>query len=69
MDPPPTYQEILSEFAKSNKHNLELELQVQDLKQQLEETKQKLNIVNIGYTKAKKNEVLLTSLIQSSINA
>jgi hypothetical protein len=68
MEPPPSYRELLFELINIHNYNLELEIQVHDLKQQLEQTNQKLNKVNNGYTKAKQNEVLLTSILQGKNN-
>jgi hypothetical protein len=64
MEPPPSYRELLFELIKINTYNLELELQVHDLKQELEKTKQKMDKINNSYIKAKQNEVLLTSILQ-----
>jgi hypothetical protein len=62
-----TYQELVTTITTTNNRNRELEIQVQDLKQQLYNIKEKLEKVNIAYTRAKKNEVLLTSVLQSKI--
>jgi hypothetical protein len=67
MERPPTYQELVTTITTTNNRNRELEIQVQDLKQQLYYIKEKLEKVNIAYTRAKKNEVLLTSVLQSKI--
>uniref|UniRef100_A0A6C0B7X1 Uncharacterized protein n=1 Tax=viral metagenome TaxID=1070528 RepID=A0A6C0B7X1_9ZZZZ len=71
MEPPPSYRELLFELININTYNLELELQVHDLKQELEKTKQelektnqKIDKINNSYIKAKQNEVLLTSILQ-----
>ena len=60
MESPPTYQELFTELKKEKQYIHELEKQIKELKQQLDK-------VNSAYTKAKKNEVLLTSVLQSKI--
>jgi hypothetical protein len=67
MDPPPTYCDLMTTLILANKQNLSLEFQVKELKQQIERLKVELDKVNNAYTKAKKNEVLLTSVLQSKI--
>ena len=67
MDPPPTYCDLRTTLILANKHNLSLEIQVKELKQQIEKLQVELEKVNTAYTKAKKNEVLLTSVLQSKI--
>jgi|LakMenE01Jun11ns_1017448.scaffolds.fasta_scaffold8158021_2 hypothetical protein len=67
MDPPPTYSDLMNTLILSNKQNLSLEFQVKELKQHIEILKVELDKVNNAYTKAKKNEVLLTSVLQSKI--
>jgi len=59
MEEQPTYQELVTT-------NRNLELEIQDLKQELYYIKEKLEKMNIAYTKAKQNEVLLTSVLQSN---
>jgi len=59
MEEQPTYQELVTT-------NCNLELEIQDLKQELYYIKEKLEKMNIAYTKAKQNEVLLTSVLQSN---
>ena len=59
MESPPTYQELFTELKKEKQYIHELEKQIKELKQQLDK-------VNSAYTKAKKNEVLLTSVLQST---
>jgi hypothetical protein len=67
MDPPPTYSDLMNTLILANKQNLSLEFQVKELKQHIEILKVELDKVNNAYTKAKKNEVLLTSVLQSKI--
>ncbi len=67
MEAPPTYQELLTELNYEKNRTYKLEIQMKELKQQLELVKEELNKVNYAYTKAKKNEVLLTSVLQSKI--
>jgi len=67
MEAPPTYQELLTELNHEKDRTYKLEIQMKELKQQLELLKEELNKVNYAYTKAKKNEVLLTSVLQSKI--
>ena len=67
MDPPPTYSDLMNTLILAKRQNLSLEFQVKELKQQIERLKVELDKVNNAYTKAKKNEVLLTSVLQSKI--
>jgi len=60
MEAPPTYQELLSELKKEKQFIHELEKQIKELKKQLDK-------VNSSYTKAKKNEILLTSVLENNI--
>ena len=67
MDPPPSYSVLLFTLDHANKRNQVLEEENKDLKQQIERLKQELYKVKSAYTVAKKNEVLLTSVLQSKI--
>jgi hypothetical protein len=67
MDPPPTYCNLMTTLVLAKKQNLSLEFQVKELKQRIEQLQVELEKVNSAYTKAKKNEVMLTSVLQSKI--
>jgi hypothetical protein len=59
MEAPPTYQELVTQLKNEKQYIHELEKQIKELKQQLDK-------VNSAYSKAKKNEVMLTSVLQST---
>jgi uncharacterized small protein (DUF1192 family) len=67
MEPPPSYQEILSLLKKESIRNQELEQRVKELQQYLDQTKTELNKVKSSYSVVKKNELMLVSLLQSKI--
>ena len=67
MEPPPSYQEILSLLKKESIRNQELEQRVKELQQYLDQTNMELNKVKSLYTVVKKNELMLVSLLQSKI--
>ena len=63
MEPPPSYQQILSELKKATIRNQELEHRVQELQQYLEHTKVELDKTKYAYAVVKKNELMLVSLV------
>lgn len=67
MEAPPSYSVLFATLDNANKRNQVLEEQNKELKQQLERLKQELDRIKSAYTIAKKNEVLLTSIMQSKI--
>jgi hypothetical protein len=67
MEPPPSYQEILSLLKKESIRNQELEQRVKELQQYLDQTIMELNKVKSAHTVVKKNELMLVSLLQSKI--
>jgi hypothetical protein len=67
MEPPPSYQQILSLLKKESNRNQELEQRVKELQQYLDQTNMELNKVKSAHTVVKKNELMLVSLLQSKI--
>jgi hypothetical protein len=67
MESPPSYHVVLARLQDVNKRNQVLEQQNKDLIIQLERLKDEVDKVKYAYTVAKKNEVLLTSILQSKI--
>jgi hypothetical protein len=67
MEPPPSYQQILSLLKKESIRNQELEQRVRELQQYLDQTKTELDKVKSSYSVVKKNELMLVSLVQSKI--
>jgi hypothetical protein len=67
MEPPPSYQEILSLLKKESIRNQELEQRVKELQQYLHQTNMELDKIKSSYSVVKKNELMLVSLLQSKI--
>jgi hypothetical protein len=67
MEPPPSYQEVLSLLKKESIRNQELEKRVKELQYYLDQTKIELDKVKSYYSVVKKNELMLVSLLQSKI--
>ena len=67
MEPPPSYQQILSLLKKESIRNQELEQRVKEIQQYLEQSNIELNKIKSAYTVVKKNELMLVSLLQSKI--
>jgi hypothetical protein len=67
MEPPPSYQEVLSLLKKESIRNQELEKRVKELQYYLDQTKIELDKVKSSYSVVKKNELMLVSLLQSKI--
>ena len=60
MEAPPTYQELVTQLKNEKQY-------IHELKKQIKELKQQLDKVNSAYSKAKKNEVMLTSVLENNI--
>jgi hypothetical protein len=67
MEPPPSYQEILSLLKKESIRNQELEQRVKELQYYLDQSKNDCANLKKAYTVVKKNELMLVSLLQSKI--
>ena len=63
MEPPPSYQEILSDLKQTKIRNQELERRVKELQQYLDQTKNDYDTLKKVYTVVKKNEMLVISLL------
>ena len=63
MEPPPSYQEILSDLKQTKIRNQELEQRVKELQQYLDQTKNDYDTLKKVYTVVKKNEMLVISLL------
>ena len=66
MDPPFTYQEILSLLIKSNEDKTVYEEHIKQLKQQIYNLKKEVETVKSNYATIKRNELLLISVLEKS---